>query len=1163
MTIPDFDKSLCSPDIRGLPDGEVFQRLAFDLLRTQPGFEGLRQYQTGGVDGGIDLEAVVPEGRVVVECKKIGTDGLERARRVWKATWKTIERNLVPPSDGPAKQYGPWYDAGAPIKGYVFCMSSRFKNLGERAALTKVIQGDLSTLADRPFLTHLSGLVVNVLDWSDLSATLSDRPHLAFRWFPLAFAWGLEPLSDGVLVGFQAYLSGRRMPYYSRESHLESHPAPESVRIADEGGMLEGLQDQSAGGLVLTGGGGMGKTRLMYELGRRASGEGWLVGRIGKSFGEESLNALAKTLGPDTPALLLFDGVEQSGWFDLFAERVRLYNEDLGLSIRYVATCRTSSYEEVQDVEGHVRVDVSPGGAAKAWYLSYHEEVVRHVLEHSGVTVTATLLEACRRLPFLAVLAAYISYGTGSEAPDQSEVLSAFAAPSDEEKDLDPFVKWMRRRKRSTFPDSIRSELGGAEFDERLASLVASLPLEDEAIPGLPGVEYRMYEFLLGDGWIERREHAAGTTVAAAHDVLADGIILSYLQGSPAPRPLRFVRRLLGKTAGWGELRSIVATLHRLAPYPAVRNLDWPSLLETGATRETASWREIRGELARSPLLDASSRLQFFRALPELWDGAEEEASFQGAVGSIAWSLARGAVDLDRSDREALLGFVLRCVPHVGASSFVLSRGLSAFPSEVAPHALEWLEEQALTPRARFLLFAWLGSDGLELGRVLEWSSAWLAKFGDRYMAASLLSRVLALNPDGTYSVALRWLENHDSTPIASRVTVAWLRAGLKPSWIRRHVRRWIRKNSTSDEASFVYMAWLDSGGRASVVTKGVLAWLELHGGELRTHYLLQALARADEDVARGPVVSWLRTHAEVEDASYLLATWLRATGDAETVDAFVGRHIDRNAESFNTLYVIYNWLKMKGAPAVIADGMRRWLSDRSNTAEAQLLLSEWLQARGELQAFEVEILAWLNENGEEFEAHLLLQNYLRRGGDPVDIEDAVSKWLVLYGRRHVAQHLIERWAKSKGKPSVIRNHLHDWLDLHGSKEDAHFMIKCWLLGPQDPSEIQQVFTDWIDRYNHNSRVPNILGCWVGAGGDMNVVRDPVAASMATFRESQNTPSLIKEWLDRGGDADVVAEAAAYWMEVTETERPRSPAVAAAWKRAKGGDAGVETESPS
>jgi hypothetical protein len=150
--------------------------------------------------------------------------------------------------------------------------------------------------------------------------------------------------------GLRDYLRQGRLPYYSRSRHLAAHEAA----VEDEEALLVELAGHEKPGIIVTGIGGVGKTRLSLELGRRAHHRGWPVYRVSPSA-KPSSKELRELTGsdPERPVLLIFDYFERTPRFiEIPRQLDDLFDEPQNL--RFVANCRHSFYE-VSDTVGGVR----------------------------------------------------------------------------------------------------------------------------------------------------------------------------------------------------------------------------------------------------------------------------------------------------------------------------------------------------------------------------------------------------------------------------------------------------------------------------------------------------------------------------------------------------------------------------------------------------------------------------------------------------------------------------------------------------------------------------------------------------------------------------------------------------------------------------------------
>ncbi|HVQ36087.1 MAG TPA: hypothetical protein VMS31_01045, partial [Pyrinomonadaceae bacterium] len=405
MEIPRFEKRAINPRLAPTDIGDAFQGFVHELLL--PEHPGLHRFPGGGKDGGIDLIAT-SESCFVVECKVVGEDDYAAVERRWKEVKKKFEEHTSDPA-GPTSgqsQYGPWYSWDKPVSEYVFCVSASLANEQQRRDLQKTIADFFHDLArQRVHLSHLSQLAVTILDWHDLNTFVRLRPHLLFRWYPATRPNGLVPLDEAVDFGtFRAYLTDAKLPYYSLADHLRTAPVSGILSILDEESLLTRLEDPGITGLVISGKGGIGKSRLSLELGWLALRKGWSVMRVQSRLKEGALEELCERLTPDTPVLLLIDYIETQSDFGELVETLNVLNDSGVARLRYIATCRTGYYHQAIAASGrHFPVDLTPppGAAALNWFANYREQTVAKILAESGLEVTPQHLAVCHDLPIL------------------------------------------------------------------------------------------------------------------------------------------------------------------------------------------------------------------------------------------------------------------------------------------------------------------------------------------------------------------------------------------------------------------------------------------------------------------------------------------------------------------------------------------------------------------------------------------------------------------------------------------------------------------------------------------------------------------------------------------------------------------------------------------
>jgi len=677
-------------------------------------------------------------------------------------------------------------------------------------------------------LSHLSALSVEIIDWNGFGTRLQQNAHTLFRWFRYTRPEGLVPLDQAPERGtFRAYLNDQKLSYYSRRQHLNSIAAPPGVEILDEEALLGEFEDGTKTGLVISGSGGLGKTRLALELGRLARQRDWTVMKVQSRLSLDALRHLAVRIRPERPVLLVVDYVETQRDFSELVDTLNDLNETYSLQLRYVASCRSSYYGAVAATSRHKHVDLSPvkGDAAQAWMDSYQQQTVRHILASSQIPVTPKHLDICRNTPVLAVFLSYLQ--RVGRQPDLSELLEE---PS--------FGDWVAKRIQMTF--------GGRSIVRELALLMALFPMTDPLMnsPYLSMCR-DLLDKLATDGWIEKiLGERSGDPISwvTAHDVLADQIFLSYL-GS-IPRTVRpFVGELFALARESGNLSSALISLQRLADQPQLHGLEWQSIFAEEMAEHPQEWREVRDLVMRYPLLGPKDRIALLAQGHEIWAGAELSTEFQNALGWIARSVvSQEPLPIENGLRSILVSWIQRAAPHAWHSNFLLTWGLRLCPDIVRQHALTWILSRPALLQTHYLMVAWLNV-GLPPLDILPSVRLWASAF------------------------------NRD--PHLSFLACAWLNAKGDIDLVRPHIQAWLPLHATAHDTEFVYAAWLDAKGNIDLVRPHIEAWLPLHASDSDADFLLRAwLDRGgDFELVRSACRVWLHQHCTSPEAVYITQT--------------------------------------------------------------------------------------------------------------------------------------------------------------------------------------------------------------------------------------------------------------------------------------------------
>ena len=889
---------------------DAFQQLVGDMLRERYGtFANVAP--TEGRDGSIDAFIEGVERGLgdlttaqIVECKD-HDDTLNQYLGNIDQGWALVAKKLQKQAEaGWPGHYQPWTRA----RSYAYGISAVLPNQQARDALHQRIRDFFDQLPahQKPPIE-----TIRVFDWSDLRDLLDRCPRLADQWLGARL-----PLIPGhaehcaSLTRFRRYLLSSNLPFVPPEAGAESAPQA----ILDR---LEALA--GGGGVVLSGVGGIGKTRTSLEVGHLAHASGWRVlhalpGEPGVTI--EDLKDVV--LDGDTKTLVIFDYLDQMPGLDLGTLRRRLLPEaeKRGLRLALLGNLRPSALRTAnpeRDALFTEQILLRPSERQTA-------EIAEHALDRIARLAVTQLgrervRELCGERPIITMLIA-----EELQRRALNNTLTTVDLAGLRRGDL---VGWLRKR---LTEDGLVVAAGAGFLPPQpepaliaAAAMLAAAPLEADEMQaagatacqaaGGDGSRTAVLALRsLGDlGWLE--PHAGYLT--AAHDVVADEVLTEVLW-----------ERHSGRLREDALAASLAPALERARVLgrnaTALTRLLGPEAMET--PRETAL-RTQAGDWLRSHALPLGRMLAAA-------DASESAYAMGGMVSAPAWTsvcaaewspliapwlarhgthvqarhlLYRGLKQLPEGEAPDLLAAALQWLPrHLGreTANYVLAPLLAR--SDLGEHAprtttfaLDWLQAFGHTQDARFVFPALLERSDLgeHAPRTIAFAMDWLQTFGQTQDAQFVFHELLGRSDLGEHDTraigfAVDWLQTFGHTQDARFVFPAL----LERSDLGEHAPRaigfavdWLQTFAHTQEARFVFPALLgrsDLGEHAPRTIAFAVDWLQTFAHTQEAGFVFPALlGRSDlgEHDARaiGFAVSWLQTFGQTQDAQFVFNTLL------------------------------------------------------------------------------------------------------------------------------------------------------------------------------------------------------------------------------------------------------------------------------------------------
>lgn len=1065
---------------------DAYQRLVGAALR-----EEMRPFvyevPTEGQDGGIDayIEAGAPAcsilpplvGPTVVECKD-NDDTRSRSVDNVLAAWKKVEAKLTrQAASGWPGLYEPWSRA----RGYVYVTSARLSQ-DARDKLKGLIETCFERLRARGLCRVEQ---VCVVDWCELREMLDRHPRLADDWLGTqSTALVAHSEREAAATEFARYL--KEIPFVPPDPEDRAHP--------DRLFKLVDMRAQE-GGVLVVGRGGIGKTRLLFEVARRADDAGWRVLHAGEGESALRSDALSEEVLCGSGNVLLvcdyFDRLKP----DIRWIRSRLFQEAAarGLRIAFIASARVpervvtspdvEEFFEVVEVRhdakhakrilAELEGQVAPTavgmlgakqierltGEVPAIALFFLREIERRA---SKGTLDARTLEGVRPGDLVrwvrahlheAQLLAPVSESSGTVPLDARSVAAASvlaASPQPED----------------------HARVLAFDICRRVAELYGERPLTRRQAMGL-------VDSLCEQGWLDARDGQ----LAACHDVVADQMLVEILRDGRGRLREELVDVLFGPAATSARLLGRVAVaLGRL-----FGQLDmFEPVLQGAAARWLSKEAAAVGDaLAAADAAEAAYALHAILSgppwrdeIPHVWDSIVDPWRVRHVASEASWPV-----------HVALLG--MRNLPRRHAVVAVQM-------------ALEWVHDHGGTEDAAAVLVHLL--DSVDLDNEAE---------------------------SDAITAALLWNERHREAEIAPVVLGMVVRREHIPSEKASHAARaildWCRVRTAAPRAGFAL---------------GMLLGRDDLGAEVEP----QAMATA---------WAWLQQHEETDEAGFVLASLLglEQTEPAPASD-LVRRSVswcEGHEDALAAGFVLNTLLGYPGLPVELAQRAAelacRWVHRRENFFEKVLVLASLLQS-AELSATDLDVLVgtgmtWLSRYGDYPQSVGLLPQILERADVSTEtrskLERMAADWCEKRSEHSyvgvVLSVLLERPLEPTVADRVVRLST-AFVDRH-RHEDLFPVVLGTLLKqrshlPQEAPRLAELARAWLSEHR-NADMAGFVFMGLLVPGEVRHGDKPIADWAASWLAERHghpaaLPLLARLLADKGCPADVVPAAMA-WLE--------------------------------
>lgn len=882
--------------------------------------------------------------------------------------------------------------------------------------------------------------------------------------------------------------------------------------------------------VLLTGFGGVGKTRTVLEVGDIAAESGWDVVHVRGGNASRVADRVGELMEGDgsTPILLILDYLNLARSLDLLALTELAHGTSSSARLRILATSRTGweiRHRQDPGISRFRRVKLSLTDLeAQKICRSIVEEIAPVASAQFGAD--AVLDVTGQHRPILAVLLGHVV---------ETHVASTGTLPA--ALVSEDIASWLSDR---LLEDDILppETTGGSDLPEHIlvaAACLASTPNELDSlnrigVAAVPDASTELVAFTLDRlqklGWLVDSEDG----LAAAHDVVVDKIleaaVLHYDSGVVRRSALDSV--LSTARSSIGAFTNVVAALERIRDEREAREL--PTInLRTSATEWLMGDHAIDTRLAQSDTaMGARAASQVIDS--ELWTN---DLAFRWA--SVGSPLLE-AVEHSEAAAEPLLAACRllehKALPLIGprainwlnregtnTGEYVMNACLTRkdIPAELAGELLE-MAVTSLPARSGYLNADFtlrrllrrkdLSPDHLEV--VVSETSAWMAVHGRSAHAVHLLSAVVdrdelrTSHPDvwgEAWELCSRWLSERPVEADGGLALESLIKTSTSSAQFERTLwpmtERWLSRHGTDPLAAYVLESLLITSVLPGRLVDNVYESIELWMGENLQHHAATFVLK--------PLLAWPHSQGlNSERAWALLDSWLNTTVDHA-----------------NAAWLLRSAMKHRSVDDILSrriwGHVRRWLLQHGARLGARALLCDALNWG--LESAEANAVLWsccerwLTAHLRSNESSYVFQSLLRWEGQPRGqanrVLDLASDWLEAHEETGADQSFILSAILRSVAPEISASserfidQLVRWLGVHIQTDAAGRVLRrvyeCEPVLIRDPLQFATLAARWLGG-DYDDKI--------GIGVMQAVVRAPIHSSSAPL-----LVSAAREWL--------------------------------------------------
>jgi hypothetical protein len=781
---------------------------------------------------------------------------------------------------------------------------------------------------------------------------------------------------------YKRYLSNDELPYISR-SRFKKEKLLENSLFQTEDEFYNSILSSNAEfeGIFISGEGGVGKTRLMYELGRRAQREGWVTYQILYTFqGWDTLK-----LDHSKKYCFLFDYIEENNYFDnnIFELLEQKYPN---VSIKIIANARNTyllNNEVNESLFNIIDLDIKLNDEHS--YLKY---VILEIFKSKDIELDEEKIVALEKYINKPSFAIFLLHGILKDKTLDFH-------------DISEFSTFIKKRLRLTFQKE-----NFLDIESNIFHLLFCLPIKLEKISEI--MDELIIAPLVHDGWIEYdREYDVYKSLY--NDTIMDEILISYLNKKTFKREQILEKELKSMFDFSIKYSSYLYTFRALDRVSKKSIISDKELLLMNIFRDYIdSISDMKNIFIKSSLLSSSNKIKFFNDTKIIEDKA--------LIYAMTLSNAIKTTNVDDYNSEYIKGISIIWVNNHSDHlyfDFVTKEYLLKNEDiiQVEDAIVEWINNK---DNANHLSFTYMFARYLEkkgnITKVEDVIVEWI-KNKDNANHPSftyILSPYLEKKDDiaQVEDVIVEWIKNKDNAnhPSFTYILSLYLEKKDDIAQVEDVIVEWIKNKDNANHPRFTFIAvpYLKKNGDIMQIESAIAEWINNKDNASHPSFTFIAdpylRKNCNLEKVELAIVYWLKNNQEHESISHILRAYLRRCNSINNIQNIVVEWINNkdNASHPNFTFIADPYLKKNGDIMQIESAIAEWINNKDNASHPSFtfIADPYLKKNCNLEKVELAIVNWLKNNLEHESFTYVLIPYLIGGGNFVFIENSLKEYI-------------------------------------------------------------------------------------------------------------------------------------------------------------------------